>query len=189
MNHETDNLKKHNTYGWILSSITKIHSFLNFWSNSKVNSVIEKYQNSKETHLQQRVKEYNEIKLAKTQSQYDIDSCLFTSLTEFKNENYDFELSFLDDYVQQQINEGVKTYDEDKRNEAITITGAHDSSTGKELNFTPYEKPTRSAVSIKSQPRVEKPAPLTSEPKLIVKNTNSKGKWTKEGYVGPEDEK
>ena len=180
--------EKHNTYGWILSSITKIHSSLGFASNAKVDSIIEKFRNSKETHLQQRVKEYLEIKSIKSSNSYNIEECLFTSFAEYKEDKYDFELDFLSDYVQKAVDEGVKTYDQNKHEEAVNITGTHDTSS-KELNFTPYEKPTRNAVSIKSQPRVEKPEPISNEPKLIVKGGNKKGKWTAQGYVGPEDEK
>ena len=98
-------------------------------------------------------------------------------------------MEFLDDYVQEQINEGARTLDEEKRKKAITITGAHEAHVEKELNFTPYDRPTRSAIKTKSQPIVERAAPITAEPKILLKNNNKKGRWTAKGYIGPEDEK
>lgn len=151
--------------------------------------MIERYRNSKETHLQQRCKEYLEIKAVHKSGQADIKGCLFTPHSEFKNTSYDYELNFLNDYVQEAINQGANPLNEDKRSQAISSTGTQDVVTEKELNFTPYEKPTRGAMNIKSQPRIEKTVPETNEPKLILKNTSKKGRWTKQGYVGPEEEK
>ena len=183
--------EKTNTFGWIVSAITKIHTGLGFTANEKVDAVINKYFRSTETHLQQRCKEYKEIKQIYQGGFTDIKDSLFTSHSELKNTEYDYELSFLDDYVQEAINQGASTMDDEKREIAISITGTQDIVTEKELNFRPYEKPTRGAVNIRSQPiaqpRQEDETP--GEVKLVVKNNSKKGRWTKQGYMGKEEEK
>jgi hypothetical protein len=118
----------------------------------------------------------------------DIKSTLFTHHSELKSINFDFDLEFLDGYVQEAINQGASEFDEEKKELAISITGTHDTVNEKELNFTPYEKPTRGAVQIKSQPRVTSQPNDPGEVKLVVKNTSKKGRWTKSGYVGNENE-
>jgi len=120
-----------------------------------------------------------------------VKEALFTSHTEQKDTVYDFELNFLDDYTQDAVNQGAKLYDIEKKNSAISLTGSH-HIVQKELNFTPYDRPKR-AVEIATQPIVQTKIPTlpgeTSTPKINVKMNSKKGRWTKGGFKGPEDEK
>lgn len=178
-----------NTIGWIIAAITKIHIHLDFEKNKKVDEVIETFKHSTETHLQQRCKEYTQIKIAHENGRTSVKDSLFTSYSEFKNTSYDFDLNFLDDYVQDSLNQGAKAFDEEKKTQAISLTGTHEVGE-KELNFTPYDKPRR-AVEISTQPRTEKKVNPkdVGGPKLIVKNSSKKGRWTKEGFKGPDEDK
>jgi hypothetical protein len=68
-------------------------------------------------------------------------------------QGFDFELSFLDSYVQQQIAEGKKEYDYNKRQAFGELNGMDlVPSTGfsmkeKGLNYKPYEAPGISRVN------------------------------------------
>lgn len=183
------NFENLNTIGWIIAAITKIHIHLDFEKNKKVDEVIDTFKHSTETHLQQRCKEYSQIKIAHENGRTSVKDSLFTSYTEFKNTSYDFDLNFLDDYVQDSLNQGAKAFDEEKKSQAISLTGTHEIGE-KELNFTPYDKPRR-AVEISTQPRTEKKVNPkdVGGPKLIVKNSSKKGRWTKEGFKGPDEDK
>ena len=178
-----------NTIGWIIAAITKIHMHLSFEKNKKVNKVIEKFTHSEETHLQQRCKEYNQIKTAYINGRTSIKESLFTSHSEFQNTAYDFDLDFLDGYAQEAVNQGANQYDPEKKNQAVSLTGSHDIAM-KELNFGPYEKPKR-AIDISTQPRIEKKVATGEQeaPKINVKISSKKGRWTKGGFVGPEEQK
>lgn len=151
---------------------------------------------SKETHIQQRCNEYSEIKMIHLQNNFNIKECLFTPHSEYKNCTYDFELSFLDDFVQESIDNGAQEFDDEKKNTAITLTGTQDAVHEKELNFAPYERPTRGAVAISTQPRIDKPTFVSSNAaagagsglKLNVKSGGKKGRWQKGGLVTEEKE-
>jgi hypothetical protein len=183
------NFEQMNTIGWIIAAITKIHIHLDFEKNKKVDEVIETFRHSAETHLQQRCKEYIEIRKAHENGRTSVKDSLFTSYTELKTTTFDFELNFLDDYVQDAVNQGANVFDEEKKAQAISLTGTHEIGE-KELNFTPYDKPRR-AIEISTQPRSEKRVDPKDAggPKLIVKNSSKKGRWTKEGFKGPDAEK
>ena len=53
---------------------------------------------------------------------------------------FDFELSFLNTYVQNQLAEGKKSYDTRKKLAFGDITGL-ESMTTSDLNFAPYQAP------------------------------------------------
>lgn len=185
--------EKLNTIGWTITAISKIHMSLDYEPNENVNKIINKFKKSKETHLQQRCNEYLEAKLLYQGGDSRVKECMFTPYNEFKNTSFDFDLDFLDNYVEESVAGGARTLDDDKRKEAITLTGTQDHSIEKELNFTPYERPTRGAMTISTQPRVEKTKLVSDKPstapRLNVNSGAKKGRWTKAGFVNPDEEK
>ena len=88
----------------LISSITKIHSNLNFISLDYVKEIIEKYYHDKNPEIQQRCLEYKRIQ----SKNVVIQKNQFTTINdEFE---LDTSLSFLNTFVQSRPN--GKTYDE-----------------------------------------------------------------------------
>lgn len=70
-----------------------------------------------------------------------------------KAKNYDFSLSFLNDFVNQQIAAGKQSFDSNKLQEAIKRTGTEDGAMIEEaLNVKPYERPTRGNITVHTLP-------------------------------------
>ena len=87
----------------LISAIAKINSNINFSEQNLVNDIMERYSRDKNTELQQRCLEYK-----RTQAKnVPIEKNTFTTIEQ--NPSIDFELSFLNNYVQQKGS--GKTYD------------------------------------------------------------------------------
>jgi hypothetical protein len=76
------------------------------------------------------------------------DIMLHTPLNEqqFIEQGFDFELSFLKDYIKKQIEEGSKKYDKKRSLLAPELNGMDLVPAGMpptDLNFTPYSAPSR----------------------------------------------
>ena len=87
----------------LISAIAKINSNINYSEQNLVNDIMERYSREKNTELQQRCLEYKRTQ-AKNAS---IEKNTFTTIEE--TPSIDFELSFLNNYVQQKSS--GKTYD------------------------------------------------------------------------------
>ena len=87
----------------LISAIAKINSNINYSEQNLVNDIMERYSREKNTELQQRCLEYK-----RTQAKnVPIEKNIFTTIEE--SPTIDFELSFLNNYVQQKGS--GKTYD------------------------------------------------------------------------------
>ena len=87
----------------LISAIAKINSNINFSEQNLVNDIMERYSREKNTELQQRCLEYKRTQVKNA----PIDKNKFTTIEE--NPSIDFELSFLNNYVQSKSN--GKVYD------------------------------------------------------------------------------
>ena len=93
------------TRGYILTAITKLHSAINFEENHKVDMVMEDYLSSKHVDVQQRAIEYKMLKEIHPTGR--ISNNIMTKIplneNQINNQTFDFELTFLNDYVQSQL--------------------------------------------------------------------------------------
>ena len=100
------NLEDELTRCYVLSAITKLHASLGFEENEKIEAVMYDYLQSKYIEVQQRAIEYKQLKdnFSKVSNSAK-EILLNTPLSESQliSQNFDFELSFLDNYVQNEI--------------------------------------------------------------------------------------
>lgn len=131
------------TRGYILTAITKLHASQGYTDDVKVENVMADYAKSKHIDVQQRSIEYNQMKqLFQSLPLQGRDILLNTPLNEGEilSFGFDFELSFLNTYVQKQQAEGKKGYDARKKMAFGDMSGL-DTIQPKELNFGPYSAP------------------------------------------------
>lgn len=105
------------TRGYILTAITKLHAAINFEENPKVDVVMEDYLCSKHVDVQQRAIEYKILKDLSLSGK--VSNTIMTKIplneNQINNQSFDFELTFLSDFVQSQLASGKKDYDQRKR--------------------------------------------------------------------------
>eukprot|EP00347_Sterkiella_histriomuscorum_P013326 403365145 len=139
------------TRGYILTAITKLQMIMNFEENPKVEMVMEDYIQSKHVDVQQRAIEYKQLR----ENHQRISSTIMTKIP--LNENqiltqaFDFELSFLNDFVQTQLSSGKKEYDQRKRQagdlNGLDLVLSQQNKGEKGLNYKPYETPGMSRIN------------------------------------------
>jgi hypothetical protein len=61
--------------------------------------------------------------------------------SQFKEEEFDFSLNFLDGFIQEKLQSGRKAYDPKRRQVYVDPNAIDLLSAGKELNFKPYVTP------------------------------------------------
>lgn len=103
------------TRSYILSAITKLQCTLGFPKNEVIEKLMDDFSNSKHVDVQQRAIEYK--MLAKNAGKFDTNIIMNTPMNEAAvfSQGFDFELRFLDNYVQSQVAQGKKGYDTSKR--------------------------------------------------------------------------
>jgi hypothetical protein len=88
------------TRGYILTAITKLHASLGFIDNPKVENVMYDYSSSKHCDVQQRAIEYKALRDNSSRISKDILTKIPLNESQVLMQGFDFELSFLDSYVQ-----------------------------------------------------------------------------------------
>jgi len=124
---------------WILGGITKLHASQRFDENPRVDAVICDFLESKNVEIQQKCIEYkyfSELSQGLPNSGADLSLNTPMKPSEVKAQCFDWDLSFLDKYVQQQRDEGKKDYDVRKR-KMVEAPLAIEAG----LNLKPYGPP------------------------------------------------
>jgi len=162
----------------LISSITKLHSNIQFKDLDFINSLIEKYSRDQNVEIQQRCLEYK--RLLKTNT--SILKNQFTTIID--DLDIDNTLSFLDNFVQNKIRAGGREYDRNRYEEEKNFFRKE----VKELVIGPYQAP-----------EILDPTPSANQNKFtslyddrqnyqkkITSNELKSGTnvWSKEGYVG-----
>ena len=133
--------EKEQTRSWILTALTKIQT-QNGFSDEQIDGVFENLQCSRNEDVHQRCVEYWALK--KNSHSLEAGKVLMGTVVEAEDMHFDFSLSFMDNFVQESVVRGAKTYDESRKSSVIEKTGTY--TTESELNFRPYERPTRGTV-------------------------------------------
>jgi len=103
------------TRGYILTAITKLHATMGFVENPKVESVMFDYLASKHCDVQQRAIEYKAMRENQSKICKDILTKIPLNEAQIISQGFDFELKFLDSFVQEKLASGSKEYDYKKR--------------------------------------------------------------------------
>ena len=127
-------LEEELTRCYILTAITKLHSTMNFVENPKVDCVMHDYLFSKHVDVQQKALEYKALKENASRISKDLLTRIPLNEGQVSLQEFDFELSFLDGYVQQQLAQGKKEYDM-KRRQAWGDTNGMDLVPATSLQF------------------------------------------------------
>ena len=142
---------------------------------------------SRNEDVHQRCVEYWALK--QNSHRLEAGKVLMGTVVEAEEMHFDFSLAFMDNFVQESVVRGAKTYDETRKSSVIEKTGTF--TTESELNFTPYERPTRGATVMKvtkdnpySNPLFEKEDTTPQNAEDQLKTSNLKKKWTLDGYEG-----
>lgn len=162
----------------LITAITKIHSNINFTPLEFVTNLMEKYSRDKNVEIQQRCHEYKRLQ----SKDIPIFRNQFTTILD--DLDIDSNLSFLNSFVRQKINNGSKKYD---RSRYEKEKGIFDHDDQGQLNFGPYQTP----ESITSNPNKmsEVFTKLYNQKDTTIRSTPLNNdlkvgevKWTKEGY-------
>jgi AP-4 complex subunit epsilon-1 len=162
----------------LITAITKIHSNINFTPLEFVTNLIEKYSRDKNVEIQQRCLEYKRLQ----SKDIPIFRNQFTTILD--DLDIDSNLSFLNSFVRQKINNGAKKYDRSRYEQE---KGIFDRDEQGQLNFGPYQTP----ESITSNPNKmsevftklynQKDTTIRTNP-LTNDLRVGEVKWSKEGY-------
>lgn len=127
------------TRSYILSAITKLQCTQGFPKNEVIERLMDDFSNSKHVDVQQRAIEYK--MLAKNAGKFDTNIIMNTPMNEAAvfSQGFDFELRFLDNYVQSQVAQGKKGYDISKRQIMGDLQIEGIGAGG--LNYKPYQTP------------------------------------------------
>ena len=91
-----------------------------------------------------------------------------TSYAEIQDQDYDFDLGFLDGYVETKLAQGCSAYDPSKKDYAAKTTGTQDASMlTEQLRTKAYEAPTRGSYPVSAGS-----ATTPAEPKLVLPASN-----------------
>ena len=119
---------------YILNAIMKIHSGINYQELNFVDEAINKYSKIKNPEIQQRCLEYKRSKEKNiNQNLYPLDNIINNDNTSLKNNNIDFDLSFMNDYCKNNSNN--KEYNSELSDYYMDKF----SNTDKKLNIGPYQ--------------------------------------------------
>ena len=159
------------TKGWVLTALLKSGKGI---PSDEVRELVSRFSASRNEDLQQRCYEFAGIC---TKLSHPV------SFKENQGLSIDFELSFLDNYVQEQIMQGARTYDQERNRRGISYIISKSKDSGK--SSQPFE-------GLKTEPYaapvVENPAPfLVSTPQeaQVASGLQVKQKvWSKQGYIG-----
>ena len=91
------------TRGYILAAITKLHMTMAFQENQQIDDVMYDYSKSKHVDVQQRAIEYKVLKVNASRVSQDIMMKTPLNDATVTQQGFDFELRFLDSYVQSQV--------------------------------------------------------------------------------------
>lgn len=116
----------------LVSAITKIHSNMSFTPLEFINNTIVKFTRDKNVEIQQRCYEYKRL----SQMSTAIVNNQFTTTVD--DIDIDVDLSFLDAFVKNRINNGAKVYDRKKFEQERNI---FERDQGGKLNIGPYTAP------------------------------------------------
>lgn len=129
---------------FIITAVTRLMARLGFPDNDIIDTMISDFSRSKDLQVQLRCAEYEQIYALK--DDLPEDCCLGSTplnIATVTMEDFDYKLSFLEDFVAQEEEAGKSKYKTKKRNQVMgEDTHYYGKKKGKvdELKFRPYEQ-------------------------------------------------